>query len=48
MTSGREVHLAGHPHGEPTPDDFALVEVDVRRPGEGEVAGLPEPMVDPV
>lgn len=34
---GREVHLASRPHGEPTPDDFAFVDVDVPEPGDGEV-----------
>ncbi|MBO0828032.1 MAG: NADP-dependent oxidoreductase [Streptosporangiales bacterium] len=33
----REIHLAARPHGEPTPDDFALVEVELPGPGDGEV-----------
>jgi len=37
MTASREVHLAARPHGAPRPEDFALVEVDVPDPGEGEV-----------
>ncbi len=37
MTRGREVHLASRPHGEPTSDNFRLVETDVRSPDEGEV-----------
>jgi NADPH-dependent curcumin reductase CurA len=37
MTRGREVHLASRPRGEPTEDNFELVEADVRAPGEGEV-----------
>ncbi|HSP65746.1 MAG TPA: NADP-dependent oxidoreductase [Candidatus Deferrimicrobium sp.] len=37
MTRGREVHLASRPSGEPTPENFELVEVDVRAPAEGEV-----------
>jgi len=36
-TRSREVHLAARPQGEPRPSDFALVEVDVREPGAGEV-----------
>jgi NADPH-dependent curcumin reductase CurA len=35
--SGREIHLASRPVGEPTPDNFRLVETDVRPPGRGEV-----------
>ena len=37
MTTSREIHLAARPHGMPQPSDFALVEVDVRGPGDGEV-----------
>jgi NADPH-dependent curcumin reductase CurA len=34
---GREVHLASRPVGEPAPDNFELVDTDVREPGDGEV-----------
>lgn len=34
---GREIHLAARPHGEPKKSDFALVEVDVGEPGDGQV-----------
>jgi NADPH-dependent curcumin reductase CurA len=34
---GREIHLVARPVGEPKPSDFALVEVDVPSPAEGEV-----------
>jgi NADPH-dependent curcumin reductase CurA len=37
MTAGREIHLAARPLGAPRPEDFALVEVDVPDPAEGEV-----------
>jgi len=37
MTSSREIHLAARPHGMPRPEDFALVEVDVPDPAEGEL-----------
>jgi NADPH-dependent curcumin reductase CurA len=37
MTASREIHLAARPRGTPQPGDFALVEVDVPDPGEGEV-----------
>jgi NADPH-dependent curcumin reductase CurA len=37
MTMSREVHLVARPHGEPRPSDFALVQVDVPEPAEGEV-----------
>jgi NADPH-dependent curcumin reductase CurA len=37
VTRGREVHLASRPVGEPTSDNFELVEVDVRPPADGEV-----------
>ena len=33
----RQIHLAARPVGEPTPADFALVEVDVPEPGPGQV-----------
>jgi NADPH-dependent curcumin reductase CurA len=33
----REIHLAARPNGAPTATDFALVETDVRPPGDGEV-----------
>lgn len=33
--SGREIHLVERPVGEPTLDDFAIVEQDVAEPGEG-------------
>jgi NADPH-dependent curcumin reductase CurA len=33
----REIHLAGRPHGAPSADNFALVENEVRPPGDGEV-----------
>ena len=35
--SAREWHLAATPHGEPTPDDFRLVEVEHPDPAEGQV-----------
>jgi NADPH-dependent curcumin reductase CurA len=35
--SGREVQLVTHPHGEPRPSDFRVVEAPVRDPGPGEV-----------
>jgi len=37
MTTSREIHLAARPQGVPTPGDFALVEVDVPEPADGEV-----------
>lgn len=37
MRRGREVHLASRPVGEPAPDNFELVDTDVREPGDGEV-----------
>jgi len=37
MTASREIHLAARPHGMPRPEDFALVDVDVPDPGDGEV-----------
>src|SRR4028118_1304067 len=33
----REWPLAARPHGEPTPEDFRLVEVPVPEPAEGQV-----------
>ncbi len=33
----REIHLAARPDGAPTATDFALIETDVRPPGDGEV-----------
>jgi hypothetical protein len=36
-TSGRSWHLVARPQGWPVPDDFALREVPVRPPGDGEV-----------
>jgi hypothetical protein len=35
--TAREWHLAARPTGEPTPEDFALVEVEHPDPGEGQV-----------
>jgi NADPH-dependent curcumin reductase CurA len=35
--TGREVHLAARPRGEPVPGDFALVEREVPRPDQGQV-----------
>jgi NADPH-dependent curcumin reductase CurA len=35
--TGREIQLAARPHGEPTPDDFRLVEVEVPGPQDGQV-----------
>src|SRR5205085_4712363 len=37
MATSREIHLAARPHGVPEPTDFALVEVDVPEPADGEV-----------
>jgi NADPH-dependent curcumin reductase CurA len=37
VTRSRAIHLASRPHGEPTPDNFELVETEVRTPDEGEV-----------
>ncbi|MDO5503872.1 MAG: NADP-dependent oxidoreductase [Actinomycetia bacterium] len=36
-TMTREVHLASRPHGEPTPENFSIVEVDLPELAEGEV-----------
>jgi len=36
-TTGREWHLVSRPVGFPKPEDFALVEAEVRQPGEGQV-----------
>ncbi|SFT91247.1 hypothetical protein SAMN05660657_03847 [Geodermatophilus amargosae] len=35
--TAREWHLAARPHGEPTPEDFRLVEVEHPDPAEGQV-----------
>lgn len=35
--TGREVHLAERPQGEPRPEDFRIVEVEVTVPAEGEL-----------
>src|SRR4051812_837708 len=32
----RQILLAARPHGEPTPDDFRLVEAEVPEPGPGQ------------
>ena len=37
MTTSREWHLTRRPHGVPVDEDFALVEVDLPAPGEGEI-----------
>ena len=37
MTRGREIRLAARPTGAPAPENFALAEVDVPTPAEGEV-----------
>ena len=37
MTSSREIHLASRPHGEPTADNFRLVETETPAPADGEV-----------
>jgi NADPH-dependent curcumin reductase CurA len=37
VTTTREWHLAARPHGEPTPEDFRLVEVPLPDPAEGQV-----------
>jgi NADPH-dependent curcumin reductase CurA len=37
MTTSREWHLARRPRGVPVEEDFALVDVDLPDPGEGEV-----------
>ena len=37
MAASREIHLAARPVGEPKPQDFALVEVDVPDPGDGQL-----------
>jgi NADPH-dependent curcumin reductase CurA len=36
-THAREFHLAGRPHGEPTPESFALVETPLPEVGDGQV-----------
>ena len=35
--TGREVHFAARPQGEPRLDDFRIVEVEVPQPAEGEL-----------
>ncbi len=37
MTRSREIHLASRPVGEPGPQNFQLVETDLRPPDDGEV-----------
>ena len=37
MTRAREIHLAARPTGEPTPENFALVETELPPPGPGQV-----------
>ena len=37
MRTSREIHLVGRPRGVPTASDFAVVEVDIPEPSEGEV-----------
>ena len=37
MATSREIHLAARPYGVPQPTDFALVEVEVPEPADGEV-----------
>src|SRR4051794_12956390 len=37
MATSREIHLAARPVGEPTLEDFVLVEVEMPDPAEGEV-----------
>src|SRR5712692_7861408 len=39
MTAGRnrQILLASRPRGEPTPDNFKLVEIDVAEPGPGQM-----------
>ena len=37
MTKTREVHLAARPHGVPQLSDFALAEVELPEPDEGQV-----------
>jgi NADPH-dependent curcumin reductase CurA len=37
MTRAREIHLAARPTGEPTPENFALVETELPQPGPGQV-----------
>jgi NADPH-dependent curcumin reductase CurA len=36
-TTSREFHLVSRPEGEPTPDQFALVEAELHPPSDGEV-----------
>src|SRR3954454_7178182 len=35
--TAREIQLASRPHGEPTPENFRLTEVEVADPGPGQV-----------
>ena len=35
--TNRQILLASRPHGEPTPDNFKLVETDVPEPGPGQM-----------
>src|SRR5690242_5214302 len=37
MTTSHEWHLIRRPHGAPVDEDFALVEVELPEPGEGQV-----------
>jgi NADPH-dependent curcumin reductase CurA len=37
VTRGRAIHLASRPSGEPTPDNFEVVETETRAPDDGEV-----------
>src|SRR6478735_4245177 len=37
MTTSHEWHLIRRPHGAPVDEDFALVEVELPQPGEGQV-----------
>ena len=37
MTTSREWHLTRRPHGVPVDDDFALVDVELHAPGDGEI-----------
>ncbi len=37
MTKSREWHLIRRPHGVPVDDDFALVDVELAAPGDGEI-----------
>ena len=37
LRSSKEIHLVARPHGEPQPNDFAVVEATVPDPGPGDV-----------